>query len=120
MERYWSQVEWIIGLAIVLAGTYLCFAPWLGTNPTGVSSAVAKPFLVGYGIIYFLPGLSIVLGLVKKDILVKKWGLFFAYIFILFSQLLSAATHGIWPPTFISPLAVGLIAYVDWVRLRWI
>lgn len=125
-SNHFKYIEIVIAIVIIFGGVYLCLSPWIPglVNPNGASSALLKALnsklgLMIFGLIYFVPGVALIFGLLKDKIQIRKHSLFAIYLVVGFAQLLSIVTHGLIPPTFISPSGIGVIAAILWTRIKW-
>jgi len=118
------SVRLIIALALIIGGLYIVSPFYVPQVAPGVTTPIAQTLttqisLYVFGFLYATPGFMIVYGTWRDNMKTIEHGLYWAYIVILFTVLLIWIIQGLFPMTWLSTFALGLIAAVKWIRLRW-
>jgi hypothetical protein len=122
-ENPFRYIEWILAIVLIVGGLYLG-SPWFQADPQTGASAIGQTLtsqisLYLFAVAYTAPGAVMATGLVlHKDGLIEG-ALFWTYIIVLFTSLLSLLVSGIVPPRWLSTLSLGLIAAILWIRERY-
>jgi hypothetical protein len=118
-------IEYVIALFILIGGLYIG-SPWyVGSNNTAdvnpglYATLVTESARYIFSFLFSAPALLILFGKWKKKTKFLQTGLYCAYIVIFFTVCLIWATTGLRPMNWLSPLALGIITAILWIRGKW-
>lgn len=115
-------VEWVIAILIIVGGLYL-FSPWVDMSMESTSTVAqalqTKASIYAFAVFYTFPGVAMAYGLVKNKPRVIEVALYFTYIVLLFSAILTLVVNGLFPPRWLTILTVGVIAAILWLREKY-
>lgn len=122
-ENPFRYIEWILAIVLIAGGLYIG-SPWFVAEPTTGTSALGQTLtsqisLYLFAVAYTAPGAIMALGLFLHKNNWVEGALFWSYIIILFTSLLSLLVNGLIPPRWLSTLSLGLIAAILWIRERY-
>jgi len=124
-RRTYRYVEGVIAMTMLIGGAYLASPLYYSYSQKNIrNTAVAQNLqphwlIITFGILYALPGLFLLVGLFWDKKRVRSVALFWIWLVLLFTVGMNIATGGLNPLTWLSPMAIGLIAGIIWLRVRW-
>ncbi len=119
-----KMIKWIIATASIIGGLYV-MSPLLNYSTAAfgagaLAQTIANPVgIFIFGFLFFASGALIVVGLIWDKKTLRAYGLFANIVLRTYSLLGTWLTIGFLPLTWLSNLAVLLIAIVVYLAVRW-